>query len=178
LYRARILVVLLLAVAAAGAIPVSAQDANSAKAFLVEAYTHYGNISGGIDFMGPGANRYYHSSLIALMQADTRAAGPDDAGTLDNDPLCACDNWDDIFDLKIDVQLQDRQRALANVSFSPSNPEEGDSSSWRKLRIELRTEHGEWRIYDILDNSSPTGPSDLRDELTNDIQSLKQASKS
>ena len=176
--RTRLLSVLLLVLAAAGPISLYAQDANSAKAFLMDAYTHYGKNGKGIDFMGPKANRYFHSSLIALIRADDKANGPGNVGALDGDPLCGCQDWDGIFDLKIDIQLQSPGRALAEVSFALDDAKSRNSDSWRKLRIQLRTERGEWRIYDILDVSQPHAPFDARDALIKDNQNIKQTSKS
>lgn len=68
--------VLLLAVAS-GAIPARAQDANSAKSFLSEAYTHYRKGDKGAVPSASNASRYIHSSLRALMVADERAVGTD-----------------------------------------------------------------------------------------------------
>jgi hypothetical protein len=38
-------------------------------------------------------------------------------------------------------------------------------------------ERGQWRIYDILDQSDPKAPFDLRKELEKDIASLRKGSK-
>jgi len=175
----RLLSVLLLAFAL-GAIPAPAQDANSAKAFLIGAYSHYGKNGKGIDFSGPRANRYYHSSLISLIQEDVKANGPDNVPAIDGDPLCGCQDWDGIFDLKIDVQLEAPQRALATVSFDVFDPKGRNSSpdGWAKLKIQLRVEQGQWRIYDIVDVSQWGTRFDVRDELIKDIQTLRQTPKS
>ena len=157
--------------------PALAQDASSAKVFLVDAYRHYGKNGKGIGFDEPSAHRYYHSSLIALMQTDAKANGPDNVGALDGDPLCSCQDWDGIFDLKIDVQLEDPGRAQAVVSFALEDAAHRNRDSWRKLKLQLRAERGSWRIYDILDLSSGQPPFDVRNALISDIQAIQQSSK-
>ena len=170
---------LLLAAAVATVHPARAQDASSAKAFLAEAYRHYDKNGKGIDLAGPEANRYYHSSLIALIRADNKANGPDNVGALDYDPLCSCQDWNGIFDLKIDIQLDNPLReTLATASFALDDAKRYDSQSWRKLRIQLRTERGGWRIYDILDITASQAPLGVREALIKDIRDIKQPSKS
>lgn len=175
--RRTILVSALLVAVVPGLNPTRAQDANSAKTFLVEAYQHYGKNGKGIDFGGPSAHRYYHSSLIALMRADAKANGPDNVGVLDSDPLCSCQDWDGIFELKIDLQLEAPGRAQAEASFALDDVPHRNRDSWRKLKIQLRAEHGAWRIYDVLDVSPGQPPFDVRNALIRDIQSIQQSSK-
>jgi hypothetical protein len=92
-------------------------DSQSAKTFLESAYAHYQNAGKGIDFTGPNAGSYYHSSLIALIHSDIMANGPENVPAIDADPICGCRDWDGIWDLKIDVMLETSQRATAKVSF-------------------------------------------------------------
>ncbi|MGA9063430.1 MAG: hypothetical protein WB341_17435 [Terracidiphilus sp.] len=85
--------------------PVRAQDANSAKSFLAEAYTHYGKGDKGAVPSASNANRYIHSSLLALMDADEKAVGTDVPISGDGDLFCDCQEWFGIYDLKIDVKM-------------------------------------------------------------------------
>jgi len=41
----------------------------------------------------------------------------------------------------------------------------------------LASEHGAWRIWDIVDNSDPKAPFALRDELKKEIAAYAQHSK-
>lgn len=148
----------------------SAQDAESAKAFLVSVYKHYQDEGIGVDTVGPHASLYFHSSLLALMRADERAASPD-VGAIDADPVCACQDWDGIWDLKIDVHLETPERAQAAVSFALSAPKGRLKDALRKLAITLAVENGAWRIYDIVDITDPAAPFALRKALQQDIAS-------
>ncbi len=82
-----------------------AQDTDSAKRFVESLYRHYTNHGKGIDFSGPRALNYFDASLNALMDADAKAVGPNEVGVLDGDPICSCQDWEGIWDLKIDVQM-------------------------------------------------------------------------
>jgi hypothetical protein len=157
---------------------VYSQDADSARSFLESVYRHYGKGSKGIDFTGHGASRYFHSSLIALMRADEKANGPDSVGVLDGDPICSCQDWDRIRNLKIDVHMQSQKLARADVSFTlfDTKPISGHDGS--VLKITLASENSAWRIYDIVDVSDPKAPFDLRNALRKEIQELTHDSNS
>lgn len=147
-------------------------DADAAKAFLTSVYKHYGTGGIGIDSVGPDATRYFHSSLVALLRADQKAASPD-VGAIDADPVCACQDWNGIWKLLIDVRIEtpnsDSARATAKVSFYLSDPKDNPKDSLRKLSIKLAAENGAWRIYDITDETDPTAPFALRKALQDDI---------
>jgi hypothetical protein len=149
-----------------------AQDAASAKAFLVNIYSHYSRGGKGIDFDGPHSALYFHSSLLALEKADVKANGPDSAPAMDADPICSCQDWNGIWDLRIDVQIESQQRALANVSFYLAPPKGPIAAEPMKLRFTLVPEHG-WRIWDILDESDPKDAVALRKLLIDDLASLR-----
>lgn len=152
---------------------IRAQDAASAKAFLENIYRHYQNGGEGIAFDGLNASLYFHSSLVALEKADVKATGPGYASAIDWDPVCGCQDWDGIWDLKIEVHIESSQRAEANVSFALSDPKNNPTDATRKLEITLMSEHGEWRIYDILDKSDPKSTSSVRKLIEDDLASLR-----
>jgi len=110
------------ALAAMFPIRAGAQDANSAKSFVESLYRHYVNHGPGLDYSGAKALKYFDASLNALLVADVKAVGPNEVGVLDGDPICSCQDWDGIWDLKIDVQLESPGRALAKVSFALFDP--------------------------------------------------------
>lgn len=152
--------------AAASATP----DADAAKAFLASVYKHYGAGGIGVDSVGPDAPRYFHTSLVALLRADQKAASPD-VGAIDADPVCACQDWNGIWNLAIDVKIDAPDRATAKVSFYLADPKDNPKDSLRKLDITLAAENGAWRIYDIADQTDPTAPFALRKALKDDIAS-------
>ena len=175
-WAARLTVSIVLA-AALSAVPACGQDADAAKHFLGSLYKQYANHGPGIDFTGPKARVVFDSSLIALLHADQSVLGADEVGVLDGDPICSCQDWDGIWDLKIAVQLRKDGRAQAAVSFALFAPSAGSDPDRRSLEITLASAGGQWRIWDILDKSDPKALFDLRAELEKEIRASKRGSK-
>jgi len=155
-------------------IPTHAQDAASAKAFLISVYSHYQNKGRGVEFYGPHASLYFHSSLLALEHADVTANGPDNVPAVDADPVCGCQDYGGIWDLAIAVQTESPQRAKATVSFSVFDPKDQPDEKPTRLIITLVVEHGAWRIWDILDDSDPKMIVSVRKLLQDDLAQLKK----
>jgi hypothetical protein len=153
--------------------PAPAQNLDAARAFLVSVYVHYQNGGKGINFTEPEARLVYHPSLLALIRADLDANGPDNAPAIDFDPICGCQDWEGIWDLKIDLHAMNLQRATASVSFSLSAPGRRAKDSYRKMEITVAAEQGRWRIYDIVDESDPANIVALRKLLQDDIAAVR-----
>ncbi|MFZ1013927.1 MAG: DUF3828 domain-containing protein [Terracidiphilus sp.] len=156
--------------------PARAQGADAAKQFLVSIYQHYGHHGKGIDLSGPRARSYFDESLIALLDADAKAAGPGEVGVLDGDPICSCQDWDGIYDLKIAVQIGSDGRAHAGVSFALLLRRQGLDRDARALEIALVSQKGQWRIDNIVDRSDAKVPFDLRAELQKEIHDARRKS--
>jgi hypothetical protein len=152
---------------------VDAQDAASAKAFLRSVYHHYQGGGEGISFDGPRSSLYFHSSLLALEKTDVKASGPGNVPAIDWDPVCGCQDWEGIWNLEIKVHMENPQRAMVNVSFALSDPKSNPADATRKLEITLMSEHGQWRIYDVLDQSDPKFASSVRQLLQKDLADLR-----
>jgi Protein of unknown function (DUF3828) len=138
----------------------------------VAGYPRYYKDGPGLDFAGPRANRFLHSSLIALIQEDAKAAGPGQVGVLDGDPVCGCQDWDGIYRLKIEIKTIEKAGAQTLVSFDLSKNPGADAH--RSLVITLVSEKVQWRIYDVLDQSDPKAPFALREALTREIHDAKR----
>ncbi len=151
-----------------------AQDAASAKAFLISIYRHYQNGGKGIEFDGPRASLYFESSLLALEKADVKANGPDNVPAIDADPICSCQDYSGIWNLMIEVQPESARRARANVSFAVFTPKESPDELPTKLVITLVIENGGWRIWDILDDSDPKSTFSVRQHLQDDLATLRK----
>jgi Protein of unknown function (DUF3828) len=149
-----------------------AQDAASAKALLASAYSHYGKDGKGVRF----SKRYFHSSLLALIDADIKANGTDNVPAVDFDPVCGCQDWEGIWDLEIVVAMETPQRAHAKVTFSLAPPKNRPEDAFRKLQMTLVPERGQWRIYDILDESDPKMNLALRNLIEEDLATLRRNS--
>jgi Protein of unknown function (DUF3828) len=154
-----------------------AQDADSARTFVESLYKLYTKGGEGVPLSRPHESRYYHSSLLALMRADEKAVGPGDVGAIDGDPVCGCQDWEGIWNLHIDIQLQSPDRAVADASFALSAPAHGGSQDARRIIMTLVPENGKWRIWDVRDDSDPKHPFDVREALGQEIQKLTKSPK-
>ncbi len=157
-----------------GAVRLRAQDAASARRFLESLYRLYGKGGKGVALSGPRARKVFDPSLLALMDADAKANGPDQVGTLDGDPLCSCQDWDALRDLQIVVAPPLEGRTVAKVSFALFAGKNGGPGDRRKLEITLAARAKQWLVYDVLDLSEPRHPFALRSELKKDLESLKR----
>jgi len=166
-----------LLIALFGTVSAVAQDVNAAELFVRSIYKSYRKGGPGIDLTGPKRALYFSSSLIALLRADQRVVGPDEVGVLDGDPLCACQDWDAVHDLKIAITRVGLDRVRASVSFALFGSEAAPEQSLRKLEMTLVDELGQWRIDNILDKSDEKAPFDLRAELHKEIRDSKRAAK-
>lgn len=153
------------------------QDTASAKSFVESLYRHFANHGKGIDFSGSKALNYFDASLNALMDADAKAVGPNELGVLDGDPICSCQDWDGIWDLKIDVRMLSKDRASAAVSFALFAPKAGANRDLRSLEMTLTRQGSQWRIDNIIDKSNPKAPFNLRAELEKEIRTFKHDAK-
>ncbi len=137
-------------VLAAALLPASqceAQDAASAKAFLTSAFHLYDHSGKGVDY----SRRYYHSSLLGLIQADLNAAGSHaDVPVAGTDLFCNCQEWDGIWILNMGVKVDSPGHARAIVSFAIYAPRNRPKDDLRKFTYILTSQHGEWRVSDIL----------------------------
>jgi hypothetical protein len=156
---------------------IRAQDTAAAEAFLRDIYSHYQNGGDGIAFDGSRAGQYFYSSLLELERADVKATGPGDTPAIDWDPMCGCQDWEGIWNLNIEIQVDSPEQVTANVSFALSDPRKKPADATRKLQITLMTERGNWRIYDILDRSDPKSTASVRQLLQKDLADLRSRRK-
>jgi len=97
---------------------------------------------------------------------------------IDFDPICGCQDWEGIWDLRIDLHAVDPQRATAIVTFSLAAPKGRAKDSYRKMDITLVPEQGRWRIFDIVDESDPANIVALRKLLQDDTAAIRHSSGS
>lgn len=154
-----------------------AQDSASARLFVESLYRLYTKNGRGVPSTGPEAHLYYHSSLLELWAADVKANGSDNVPAVEADPVCDCQDWSGVWDLKVDIQSIENDRAVVKVSFALSAPKNGTSNYVRRVTMTLAPENGQWRIWNLVDQSDPKAPFDVRKALTDDIRSLGNQQK-
>jgi hypothetical protein len=147
----------------------AATDEASAKEFLLKAFQLYHRDEKGVGF----SKKFLHSDLLAQIDADLKAAGNDDVPVAgDGDLVCDCHEWNGIWIEKLDVKMENPERASAIASFSIFSNKRKEALT-RTVKYLLVPEHGQWRIYDIIYLIGGTGangkPLSLRDQIRDDI---------
>lgn len=135
---------LLLASLVAAAVPAArAGDAEDSKAFVRKVYAAYADFEAGK--AGRANAVVFDRSLGALIDDDTRLTPDGEAGALDWDPVCQCQ---DFSHLRATVTISDATatRATARVRFHDTRTA-GDST--HTATFDLVKESQGWRIHDI-----------------------------
>lgn len=149
-----------------------AQEPVSARDFLTSVYRHYEKNGKGVSLTGKSGEDTFASSLRELALRDAEANGPDQVGVLDGDPVCACQDWEGIYNLSIDLEPVDASHSSAHVHFSLSQGKDE-----RNLDLDLVRERESWRIWNIVDRTDPKSVFDLRAALEKDLHELEQNKK-
>jgi hypothetical protein len=148
-----------------------AKEVDGATQFVHEIYSRYGPNGGPPSLFEENAGSIFHTSLVALAREDQTAVGPGEAGVIDYDPVCNCQDTDIKFKhLKIQIGAATGDSSRANVTFTDLNglPE--------TIVLVLRKENEQWRIYDI-ENHGRGGRPSLRAALEREIERLSAQNK-
>ncbi|CAN7759661.1 YbjP/YqhG family protein [Caballeronia sp. LjRoot34] len=154
--RANIFRAILVAWAVLGAQSAFAQSVDSARQFLTGIYATYTKDGTPPRFSGVGSNAIVSPSLVKLIKRDQRVLRGE-AGVLDMDPLCRCQD----FDLKttgVAVTMLARLKAAGTVSFE-------NLGSRHEVTFSLVWSGGGWRIDDIREGNQPSLRRALRAEI-------------
>ncbi|MDR8401091.1 MULTISPECIES: DUF3828 domain-containing protein [Paraburkholderia] len=120
--------------------PALAQNVDSARRFLqgvYGAYTFNGDPPG---IEASGSHAIASPSLLQLIRKDRRAL-KGEAGYLDMDPLCRCQDFD-VKTTGIEVRVETHHKATAVVAFT-------NFKEPRKVELDLLWVRGRWLIDDI-----------------------------
>ncbi|MDR3741497.1 MAG: DUF3828 domain-containing protein [Terracidiphilus sp.] len=161
----------------ASLLPVSATpqaqtpDTASVEQFFASIYRSYHRNGKGIDALSPVGAKFFDASFRALMRADAHAAGPGEVGVLDFDPLCACQDWDDVSGLSVSARAEGTSHTSAGVSFklAPSGSDVSHNLEFTLVRVA-----GGWRIHNVIDRTDAAKPFDLRAALIKELDESKR----
>jgi len=132
------------------------QPWDAAERFVRALYAPYAGEPGQGATLERRAPDIFDPELLALFRRDRPPPG--EAGKLDFDPICQCQDWDDLRVLEVGISLQGPGKATATASI---------------LNGETRAEHHyelvlvgrKWRIHDIVLENSRTLRGLLQPEL-------------
>jgi hypothetical protein len=149
-------------VVAAATIQAAAQDITSAEGFLRKLYNGYLTGQPAPNPTGRAAGELFTTALLALIRAD-QALAAGELGVLQRDPICACQDYDRLEQLKISMEPAGPTQARGTVSFV-------NSGTPTTVQYRLVEQDGRWRIGDIAEPGIPS----LRHFLADGIASLAQ----
>ena len=116
------------------------QPAETPQRFLERTYLSYGS---------PGFNplehpaRWFTPTLTAAIREDERLA-KGEVGYLDGDPLCDCQDYDEVA-----MRVDSLRRLTRTAAIAKVRVDSGISHS-RDLRLDLRLTRAGWRIADVV----------------------------
>ena len=141
---------------------ISAEDNNTAFQFVENIYSKYENNEDVSVLKGSETNGIFSPDLLKLIKLDeTEAKG--EAGYLDWDPLCDCQDIGDPGDFKINnINISDKAgKTIADVSFKISETN-------IKVSLYLVKIKGEWYIDEIKSKNMISLSKYLSDNLIAD----------
>ena len=119
---------------------------SEAKAFLAGLFTGYEKPEPP-DLLGEGAATVFTPKLVALIHQDA-AQAQGEAGALDYDPVCGCQDFA-ISNVVISVAQLVHGKTGAVVEFD-------NAGHHKTIRFDLASVQGRWRIADIHDKRVPS----------------------
>lgn len=128
----------------------------TARQFLQTVYARYTAHGHPIDIGSEEAENIYAPALLALLREDRRTLAGE-AGVLDADPICACQDYD-IRSVKVDVKPMDAHRFSATARFH-------NLGVPQTIRFDLLRTASGWRIADIHEPNIDSLQSSLEDEI-------------
>jgi hypothetical protein len=128
-----------------------AQTTAQAETFVRHIYSEYTTPSkhNSPDFLGKDMARVFSPSLVRIIRIELRKTPKGDVGKIDGDPICNCQDWENLSITKLDITKNGDVTALASVTISNM-----DAQSSLKLSL-LWTPQG-WRIDDVSTADTPS----------------------
>lgn len=126
--------------------PVSGDDA-SLRAFIETVYAPY--VRPAVQAI-PQGNRMFSAQLAELIEQD-RVAAAGEVGTLDHDPLCACQDFRNFVLGPLDIARSGDAAAKVKVSFTNDG-----AASAVELSLQRQPQGSAWVIADIGEPGIPS----------------------
>lgn len=156
----------LICVAIFGTQAAAAQSADAARRFLEGVYALYD--AGGPDMMQEGAKAIVVPELLQDMKKLQTLSAGDSTPLQESDPICNCQDYEDIKVSKIDIKLLPENRAEAKVFYRNM-----DSPFEREFILEWvksdTNDNGRWLIYDIKTPEYQNGVTSFHQLVRQDI---------
>lgn len=137
-------------------------------------YQHYTNNAPGVVFDAAGDEQVVSTRLMKEVAEDQKLTAEGDVGYLNYDPVCNCQDYDNLVLEQVDIVTHDTQHVDAVVRFRPFH--DGPESVTQTLV--LVDENGRWLIDDIVNETRSLydGMKEYNRQRENDVVSSDPAS--
>jgi Protein of unknown function (DUF3828) len=145
------LTVLVAALLSLATITAHAQTQAQAETFVRHIYSEYTTPPkhNSPDFLNREMTLVFSPGLIRIIRTELRKTPKGEVGKIDGDPICNCQDWENLSIAKLDIAKTGETTAIANVSIKNM-----DATSSIKLMLQW-TPQG-WRIDDISTADTPS----------------------
>ncbi|UAN56433.1 MULTISPECIES: DUF3828 domain-containing protein [unclassified Serratia (in: enterobacteria)] len=116
--------------------------------FIARIYATYGHDDVATAFIGEtGPKRIASKQFLAVLEEDQALTLPGDIGYLDADPICQCQDYQNLVVTDINILSNDNKKSHAAVTFRAFS----DNSLTTTTTFDLVAENEQWFIDDIFD---------------------------
>ncbi|WP_025123565.1 MULTISPECIES: DUF3828 domain-containing protein [unclassified Serratia (in: enterobacteria)] len=148
------------------AYPQSKPAIEDPSAFLARIYDTFSHDDLSSAFIGEhGPKRIASKAFIAVLDEDQALTLPGDMGYLDANPICQCQDYENLVVTKITILSNYNNKAHAAVTFRAFS----DSSSTATTTFDLVAENGQWFIDDLFDDDQ----NSVRNAIDENNKSLR-----
>ncbi|MEN0581106.1 DUF3828 domain-containing protein [Phytobacter palmae] len=112
-------------------------------------YQHYKDNQAGVIFDASGKDQVISSRLMKEVAEDQRLTAEGDVGYLNYDPICNCQDYDNLVLEQVNIVPHDSQHVDAVVRFRPFS----DGPETVTQTLSLVDENGRWLIDDIVNET-------------------------
>ena len=140
----------------------SVRDHETPEHFVRRVYSHYRPNGPGISTLRPGGTPFYSAALLDAFAKDTEAAHGE-VGAIDGDPICNCQDFDDLRVTRVSASAPQGETVKADVEFIVTKEREAMTLTL------MQTPQG-WRIADIADKNMKSLVALLQDANAHSAQ--------
>jgi hypothetical protein len=113
-------------------------------------YEHYATNAPGVVFDATGQDQVISTRLLKEVAEDQKLTAEGDVGYLNYDPVCNCQDYDNLVLERVDIVTHDALHVDAVVRFRPFS----DGPETVTQTLTLVDENGRWLIDDIVNETS------------------------
>lgn len=139
-------------------LPAAAAADEAPEAFVRRVYARYGAGGPGVSLERPGGDAFYAAGLLDALAKAQAKVPQGDIGPIDDDPICACQDYTALRVDRIAVGRPEGDRVEVRVAFT-------DGGARSRVTLTLTRTPAGWRIADVGDRGIPSIMAVLRNAI-------------